>query len=69
MKKELTKTQEKIYSYILGFIDDNGYSPTYNEISERFNVTIQAIDAQIKNLVAKDKLRFNGKKFRKIDIA
>jgi predicted transcriptional regulator len=69
MKEKLTPTQEKIYAYIAGYIDDYGFSPTYQEIAIRTDMTTQAVESHVKNLVKKGWVRFDSaKKFRKIEL-
>lgn len=34
--KPLTKKQKEVLDYIAGYIDDNGYAPSYREIAEHF---------------------------------
>ncbi len=38
MKKELTNRQKEILNFILQFIEENGYPPTYREIANRFEM-------------------------------
>lgn len=68
MKEKLTTTQEKIYAYVAGYIDDNGYSPTYQEIAMRTDLTTQMVESHVKNIVAKGWLKYNEKKFRKLEL-
>jgi len=68
MKQELTKVQENIYAYVAGYIEDNGYCPTYMEIAERTNLSVQAVEAHLKTLVKKGWLNNNGKKYRKYSL-
>ena len=68
MKEKLTKTQEDIYAYVAGYIEDNGYSPTSQEIAMRVGSTTQMIEAHLKNIVKKGWLNYNGKKFRKMEL-
>lgn len=69
MKQKLTPTQEKLYAYIAGYIEDYGFSPTYQEIAIRTDLTTQAVEAHVKNLVKAGWLRFDEKKkFRKIEL-
>ncbi len=35
----LTKREEDVFAYILGYIVDNGYSPTRQEIADKFEIT------------------------------
>lgn len=66
---KLTPTQEKVYAYIAGYITDLGFSPTYQEIAVRANMTTQAVEAHIKNIVKAGWLKFdNSKKFRKLEL-
>jgi len=68
-KEKLTKTQEKVYAYIAGYIEDFGFSPTYQEIAIRTGLTTQAVEAHIKNLVKAGWIAFdNSKKFRKLEL-
>jgi len=68
MKEKLTPIQEKVYAYIAGYITDFGFSPTYQEIAMRTDLTTQAVESHVKNLIKKGWLKFNGKKFRKIEL-
>lgn len=68
MPQKLTKTQEAIYAYIAGYITDLGFSPTYQEIAIRTGLTTQMIEAHVKNIVQAGWLRYNGKKFRKLEL-
>ena len=68
MKEKLTKTQEDIYAYVAGYIEDNGYSPTYQEIAMRTESTTQMVESHVKNIAKKGWIRFNGKKHRRIEL-
>lgn len=68
MKEKLTKTQEEIYAYIAGYIEDNKYSPTYQEIAMRMDSTTQMVESHVKNIISKGWLKVNGKKFRKLEL-
>lgn len=69
MKEKLTKTQEKVYAYIAGYIEDFGFSPTYQEIAIRTDMSTQAVEAHVKNLVKAGWLKFDtSKKFRKLEL-
>lgn len=68
MKEKLTKTQEDIYAYVAGYIMDNHYSPTYQEIAVHTGSTTQMVEAHVKNIVKIGYLKFNGKKFRKLEL-
>jgi repressor LexA len=68
MKEKLTPRQEDIYAYIAGYITDNGYSPTYTEVSDKLNISTQAVEAHIKTIVKKGWLRFNNQRYRKLEL-
>ena len=51
--KKLTDKQGQVYDFIVTFISDKGYSPTYRDISERFGMLPRA---------AYDAVRFIEKK-------
>lgn len=68
MKEKLTPIQEKVYAYIAGYITDEGYSPTYQEIAIKTELTTQAVEGHVKNIAKKGWIKFNGKKFRKIEL-
>lgn len=54
----LTPRQREILDYIIGYIDDNNYSPSYREIAEHFNLSSPATVAEhIEALKAKGYLR------------
>ena len=52
--KTITLKQQKTLNFIRKFIEKNGYSPTYREISERFNVNVSVIQKVINTLAAKN---------------
>src|SRR5436190_14963292 len=52
--KTITQKQQKTLNFIEKFIAKNGYSPTYREISERFNVNVSVIQKVINTLIAKN---------------
>jgi len=68
MKEKLTPIQEKVYAYIAGYITDFGFSPTYQEIAMRTDLTTQMVESHVKNIAKKGWIRFNGKKFRKLEL-
>jgi SOS-response transcriptional repressor LexA len=67
-KQPLTKLQEDVYAKVAGYIGDFGYAPTYQEIAEMMGTSPQMVEAHIKNLVAKGWLKFNEKKWRKVEL-
>lgn len=47
----LTKKQKEILDYIINFIDENGYSPSYREIAANFDFSSTATVAEYVNLL------------------
>lgn len=68
MPEKLTTVQEKIYAFISGYIEDNKYSPTYQEIAMRTDLTTQMVESHVKNIAKKGWIKFNRKKHRKIEL-
>jgi SOS-response transcriptional repressor LexA len=66
--EKLTEVQQNVYAYIAGYITDEGYSPTYQEIAMKTNLTTQMVESHVKNIIRKGWIKFNGKKFRKIEL-
>ena len=69
----LTKKESDILAYIYGYIDDNGYSPTRQEIADniskdKIKITLQGISYFINQLVAKKKIKLIKDKRRNIKI-
>ena len=67
-KLPLTDKEERIKCFIYGYIDDNGYSPTRQEIADKFKMTSQAADYFINQLVEKGKFKLSAGKWRNIAI-
>lgn len=68
MKNELTEKQTQIYAFVAGYIDDNGFCPTNQEVAERVGICSSAVEAHLKNIASKGWLIYNGKKFRKFQL-
>lgn len=54
--KKLTKKQEEIAGYVSKFTAERGYSPTYKEIAEHFEVNVNAIQQAVTALLKKGAL-------------
>lgn len=54
--KTITVKQQKTLNFIEKFISKNGYSPSYREISEKFNVNVSVIQKVVNSLVTKNYL-------------
>jgi len=64
----ITEKESEILAFIYGYIDDNKYSPTRQEIADRFKMSSQAAAYFIKKLAKKDKLKITARKWRNIKI-
>lgn len=64
----LTKTEEKIWSFVLGYISDYGHAPTRQEIANKFGYNNrQSADYFLKNMESKGYFKL-GKGWRNIKI-
>jgi SOS-response transcriptional repressor LexA len=68
MRLPLTEKEEDILAYVYGYIDDNKYSPTRQEIGDKFGMSKQAANCFIGKLVEKGKLKILANKWRNIKI-
>lgn len=66
-KLPLTQKEQEVYSYILGYISDNGYSPTREEIGAKFGISSPGANNFVKNLVRKEKLELVKAKGQRIN--
>ncbi len=65
----LTKRQKQILDYIQGFIDENGYSPTFEEIRKHFRLSaLSTIHQHIDTLSSKGYLSRNDHAARGIEL-
>lgn len=64
----MTNAQKDVYAVIAGYIQDYGYSPTYQEVAEKLGTSVQMVEANVKNIISKGFLKFNGKRFRKLEL-
>ena len=54
----LTKRQRQVYDYIAGFVQKNGYSPSFEEIGEGMGLSsLATVHKHISNLEKKGLLR------------
>jgi repressor LexA len=67
-KLPLTSREEEILAYIYGYIDDNGYSPTRQEIAEKFKMRKAAADYFVNQLSEKGKIKITPNRWRNIKI-
>jgi len=67
-KLPLTERETDILAFIYGYIDDNKFSPTRQEIANKFKMSTQAADYFVGQLVAKSKVKISANKWRNIKI-
>ena len=66
----LTKRQKQILDYLKDFIDGNGYSPSFEEISRHFGYTsLATVHEHLSNLEAKGHIRKAYRGSRSIELA
>ena len=67
----VTPVQQKIYTFIQQYTDDNGFSPSLTEIASGIGISpnsISLISRSIHTLVAAGRLRFHKKGYRSIQV-
>lgn len=65
----LTKRQKQIFDFVTRFIDENGYSPSLEEIGREFGLSsVATVHKHVTNLVRKGLLRRTWNQNRSIDI-
>ena len=54
----LTRRQREIYDYVVGFVEESGYSPSLEEIGEHFGLaSVATVHKHVQHLVSKGFLR------------
>jgi repressor LexA len=65
----LTRRQKQVYDFISGFVDRNGYSPSFEEIAEGLGLSsLATVHKHITNLERKELLRRDYNRSRSIDL-
>ena len=65
----LTKRQRQVYEFIAGFVEKNGYSPSFEEIGEGLDLSsLATVHKHITNLEKKGLLRRDYNRSRSIDV-
>jgi repressor LexA len=65
----LTKRQRQVYEFIAGFVQKNGYSPSFEEIGEGLDLSsLATVHKHITNLEKKGLLRRDYNRSRSIDV-
>jgi len=67
IKLPLTSREEDIYIYIMGYIVDNGYSPTRQEIANQFKFSPTASQKFLDSLEAKGRIRLIKKEGKRLN--
>ncbi len=68
-KEKLTKRQAEILEYIVSYIRENGYPPSYREVGEHLGISSTAtVHEHIKNLETKGFLNTDGTAGRAIEV-
>lgn len=65
---QLTKRQEHMYNFIVFYIRKNRYSPTYQDIADKFRITVSGARQQILIIAKKGFIEVDAKKSRSIRI-
>ena len=66
----LTRRQREIYDYVCGFLDENGYSPSLEEIGAHFRLTsVATVHKHVAQLVDKGWLRKSWNRSRSLEPA
>jgi SOS-response transcriptional repressor LexA len=64
----LTEKENEVLAYIYGYISDNGFSPTRQEIAKKIKTSRPGADYFVTQLVEKGKLKIGQNKWRNIKI-
>jgi len=64
----LTRRQREIYDFICGFVDENGYSPSLEEIGAHFELaSVATVHKHVQHLVSKGFLRKAWNRSRSVE--
>jgi repressor LexA len=70
MDMALTKRQKDVLDFIAGFVEENGYSPSYEEIAHALNLaSLATVHKHITALAEKKYLQRGANQSRSVDIA
>lgn len=65
-RKPLSKTEDKIWGYILGYIEDNGYPPTRWEIGTKLGIQertrVQTVQTYLGRMATKGYIKIDPPK-------
>ena len=66
----LTKRQKDVLDFIVGFVDDNGYSPSYEEIAHALDLaSLATVHKHITALAEKKYLQRGANQSRSVDVS
>ncbi len=66
----LTRRQKEVVDFIAAFVDDNGYSPSYDEIAQALKLaSLATVHKHISALQAKNYLKRTHNQSRSVDLA
>src|SRR5438477_3257190 len=65
----VTKRQKQVLDFVAGFVDDNGYSPSYEEIARGLNLaSLATVHKHISTLETKQYLKRGFNQSRSLDL-
>lgn len=70
MDMAITRRQKDVLDFIAGFVEENGYSPSYDEIAHGLNLaSLATVHKHITALAEKNYLRRGANQSRSVDVA
>ena len=66
----LTKRQKEVLDFIAGFVEDNGYSPSYDEIAQALHLaSLATVHKHVEALQSRNYLRRSFNQSRSLDVS
>jgi repressor LexA len=66
----LTKRQKEVLDFIAGFVEDNGYSPSYDEIAQALSLaSLATVHKHVEALQSRNYLRRSFNQSRSLDVS
>src|ERR1700675_2032430 len=66
----LTKRQKEVLDFIAGFVEDNGYSPSYDEIAQALKLaSLATVHKHVEALQSRSYLRRSFNQSRSLDVS
>lgn len=66
--RPLSSRQRDVYSYVAGYITDNGYAPMRREIAASLGISEQAVTSHLREIKSKGWIRFTSGGWRNIEL-